>query len=241
MTRSFATGSSGDVKMCEWRFQSLHGHSEFDDTVVGAILDVFRDGFDLPDGWSIESVRKDLNSSSVVGLLFSPDDKLQGYAFYFAPSVPLDGAHLLWENAICLRKEVQGKGYTKSVLQNASNVLHAMTFGWVGGRTQNPVVIKRYSKLGRIFPFDASYETGEGKIVMSYLLKHVEQVGASSIDLTNGICRRAYRYGQLGNYPTDVVGTERFETQLQNWNFRRDEGDAVAVVSRLRYPLRATI
>lgn len=223
--------------MFEWQFQLAQDVDSEDTSLLEEIHRVFLDGFSLSKGWSIEGIGKRLKTTNVVGFL-KGEEKLYGYAFYSAPNELLDGTYLLWEDGICLKKEVQGKNLTRQVIEKASSIFPNRHFGWIGGRTQNPVVIKRYSKLGgALFPFDVSYSSSEGKLLMGHLLEYIEEVKevhkVQKLDLTNGVCRKIYREGHLGIYPIEVTGTATFEKQLNEWDFQRDSGDAVIIVSKL--------
>jgi hypothetical protein len=226
--------------MYEWNFEKLKNINEFDNSFFKIIHKIFLDGFGLSEGWSIDGVQKMLNTSAILGLLMGEEREILGYAFYSVPPVPLNQNYLLWEDGICLRKEAQGKRGSGQVIEKACAIFPDRRFGWLGGRTQNPVVIKRYSKFGTVFPFDILYDTTEGKLVMNYLLEYIAEVSevynAEKLDLSNGICRGIYPEGRLGDYPVEVSGTDRFEKQLRLWKFQRDGGDAVIVISKLNQP-----
>lgn len=220
----------------EWRFETSKRPWGYDEGFLKSIHMVYLDGFGKSEGWSLKGIEAVITRSSVRAFL-SKREEVIGYAFYTVPARTLDGTHLLWENAICLKKDAQRNGLTTGIIEKVVRLFPNKKFGWIGGRTQNPLVFKRYSDLGKIFPFDAQYDTEDGKQIMDFLLKHINQAQDSSdkrlLDLSNGICRRAYPDGRLGDYSTDVVGAEAFEKQLLDWGFKRESGDAVLVVSRL--------
>jgi hypothetical protein len=231
--------------MFDWQFQLAKNIESDDSRLLKSIHQVFLDGFGLSKGWSIEGIRKRLRTSNVAGFLRKDGEEIYGYAFYSVPSEPLGEAYMLWEDGICLRKEVQGKELTKQVVEKACFIFPGRRFGWVGGRTQNPVVMSRYSKFGLLLPFDTSYNSPDGKPVMDYLLKHIEEVKdvykGQRLDLRNGICRGIYREGRLGDYPLEVKGTEKFHRQLLQWGFQRDSGDAAIIVSKLTHSIQESL
>lgn len=220
--------------MFEWQFQLAQNINADDNHLVKSIHDVYLDGFGLQKGWSIGGIKETIAYSTMLGLLLAPDQEICGYAFYVAPDQPLQETYLLWEDAICLKKKAQGKQLSSQALNLAYRFLRARKFGWIGGRTQNPLVIKRYSKFGALFPFHATYTEGEGKLVMDYLSQHIAEVrDVKQLEKNIGICRGAYKEGRLGDYSMQVSDTDDYERSLLEWNFQRENGDAVIVVSKL--------
>lgn len=225
-----------------WNFQTLHGDTAINEADVEQILATFRDGFALPGGWSLAGVHEALQRSTVLGLLRDAEGMVFGYAFYSIPQAMLDGTYLLWEDALCLRRAVQGCGYTRSLVRKVCDLFPDRAFGWVGGRTQNPVVMLRYAGMGgTLFPFLQAYDSAEGRALLGFLLEHLEEVRqpheAGTLDAATGICRAVYPEGRLGNYPVDCDGAALFERQLADWGFDRERGDAVLIVTHLVEPL----
>lgn len=221
-----------------WQFHFQDSSTLLDDALPGLVSDVYRDGFGRPQGWSIERVQKALVRSTVIGLLWSSSGVLDGYAFYSAPDVPLKGSWLLWEDAICLRKPLQGRGLSTRVLIEVSSLFPDREFGWLGGRTQNPLVLKRYlHRATLVLPLNLGYDGNDGEEIMTFLLRHIEE--ACGVDPKVGIFRNAYKDGRLGDYKVDlsdpeVAGVER---RLAELNFDRDKGDAVIATAKLKAPL----
>jgi hypothetical protein len=112
-------------------------------------------------------------------------------------------------------------------------------FGWVGGRTQNTKVLLRYSRLGRLFPFDQPYDEGTGKAVMTFLVRNIDEVReiGDGLNHKTGICQNVYPEGRLGDFRESIPEAERFERQLQVWGFQRENGDAIVAVAKLRQPI----
>jgi hypothetical protein len=219
--------------MYQWNFQCLQGVTEFECDILKEIHQIFLEGFGLPAGWSFDGIKNRLQKSTLLGLL-SDGRKIVGYSIFSVPNIPLQGKYLLWEDSICLRKQIQGKNLSVEAIKGAMNSFPNKQFGWVGGRTQNPIILKRYAKFGKLFPFDATYSDGEGKILMEYLLHNVAEVKeVKQIDLCTGICRNFYSEGRLGDYSIAIEKIEQFEKQLRNWNFNRHRGDCIIVVSQL--------
>jgi hypothetical protein len=225
----------------EWRFETQKVSEHVDEAFLRSIHQVYLDGFSKTQGWSLKGIQDVVTRSSVRGFLRKRNEVV-GYAFYSVPAQPLDGTHMLWENAICLKKDAQGHGLTRGIIEKVIDLFPNVKFGWIGGRTQNPLVFKRYSDLGKIFPFVARYDTDEGRKIMDFVLKHIPQAttfsGQGFVDRTNGVCSNAYSGGRLGEYSTNVPATEAFEKQLRDWGFKRENGDAVLVVSRLSRMIR---
>jgi len=221
----------------DWCFDRSKTPGDFDESFLKSIHQVYLDGFGKSKGWSLEGINAVLLRSNIRGFLKNKDE-IAGYAFYTVPTRTLNGTHMLWEDAICLKKQVQGRRFTQGILEKVMDLLPNNEFGWIGGRTQNPLVVKRYSDLGDVFPFNALFDTEEGKQVMDFVLNYIPQATTFSgegafLDKVTGICRNAYADGRLGDYSTEVPGAEAFERQLLEWGFNRDNGDALLVVSRL--------
>lgn len=221
----------------EWRFETSKRPGGYDEAFLKSIHEVYLDGFGKTEGWSLKGINAVLLSSSIRGFLRNKDE-IAGYAFYTVPTETLNGSYMLWEDAICLKKSAQARRFTQGIIEKVMGLFSNKNFGWIGGRTQNPLVVKRYSDLGQVFPFNALYDTEDGKQIMDFVLKHIPQARtfsgkAAFVDKITGICRNAYADGRLGDYSTEVPGAEAFERQLLEWGFNRDNGDAVLVVSRL--------
>jgi hypothetical protein len=227
--------------MFKWYFSKAP--ADVNQPLLEHIHRVYLDGFAKSEGWSLGGIKQVLTTSSIVGLLKNQKAEIVGYAFYTVPIHTLAGTRVLWENAICIKKELQSRGLTKGIMKRAISVFPDDEFGWIRGRTQNTLVIKRYASVGDTFPFVSSYGTDDGKQVMDYLIGNIEQASDSYarglLDLTNGICRNVYPGGRLGDYSTRIEGAEAFEQQLLDWGFNRESGDALLVVSRLSRTMQA--
>ncbi|MEV0357673.1 GNAT family N-acetyltransferase [Nocardia sp. NPDC050697] len=192
---------------------------------------MFRDGFTI-DGWSPERIEATVRRSRILGLLESSDGTINGYALYSVPTARLHSRSLMWEESICVRKSMQGNGYAGAALTEALAELHACDIGWVAGRTQNPIVMHRYSTLGTIYPFEVPYNSPRGRAVADFLQANINGVATARFERQSGICRSVYRERILGDYPWNPQG--HFESQLTSHGFHREKGDAVAIVAELR-------
>ena len=225
-----------------WRYCELKGLSSVPqfvlETWVGDIQRIFCNGFERRKEWPVESIRRKLDHSSLLGFLIDEADSNTatfGYAIYHVPDNLLNGKALLWEEAICLVKNmhIRGKGLANTAITNAIGHFPNLRFGFIGGRTQNPLVFRRYSEFGKLFPFDITYTSDEGRDLMLFLKSHITDVSnAKQIDPLTGICQGQYSEGRLGNYEVSVRGTEQFELKLKEWEFDRDRGDALIVVAK---------
>lgn len=228
----------------EW--QTLFPKSETidADSLGKKIVDVFYDGFGLPynpdRSWSAPEAAAMVRRCDMVGVLV--DKRWQeaiicGCACYVMPEEPVVNAlHLIWEDGICIRKPQQGGRWSKPIFELALSTAKQMGrhVGYIGGRTQNPVVMHRYSKFGKLFPFDSRYTTSQGRRVVEFLVGNIWEAQAGEFNPESGIFRGAYKEGRLGDYPipeTDEV--RRWEMLLMKDGFDRNNGDAVAVVARV--------
>ena len=173
-----------------------------------------------------------ISQSSIFGLLVSPEEEIGGYAFYAIPQETLNGRSLLWENSVVLRKKNQGKHYSRQALFQALGTQWKRNIGWIGGRTQNPIIIRRYASFGpTLFPFDIPYHEDEGRKVIEFLAKNiVEVIEARNLDRYRGVCKGQYG-SVVGEYTWNP--NEKYERVLETWGFNPKEGDAVLVVCRL--------
>lgn len=223
-----------------WHCRLLTSDAALDDALVQQVYDVFRGAFGFEPSQGPDSIRHRLRSSTVLGLLRDESGDLQGFGCYSMPDVPLGGTYFLWGDGMAVRPAFQGRGLTRGFVEGACSLFPGRRFGWMGGRTQNPVMLRWHAKFGRVFPFDATYAEPEGRAVLLFLREHVAEVrGAAELDEVTGICRRAYRWTYPQEYLDRVGTTEQFEQKLQHWNFRRADGDAIVVVTKLDTPLQS--
>jgi hypothetical protein len=222
----------------QWSFINLQEVQDAPAELILVLRQIFADGFGLTTLWQEEDAQHALTRSTILGLLQNPTGQIGGYAFYTLPEAPLLGSHLLWEDAVCLRKSLQGQGYAgHKLFACIREYLNDRTVGWLGGRTQNPIVMRRYARFGETLPFNALYD--EQPQVMNYLIEHIAEVQSAQqrMDKRTGICRQVYPEGRLGDYPTDVPGTEKYQDLLKSWGFSPERGDAVVVLTHLNEPL----
>jgi hypothetical protein len=222
-----------------WSFQTLQSPDEIPEETLQQISLVFADGFGLSSGWNIASIRYALHRSDILGLLLGRNGEIGGYAFYSAPEDEILNSHLLWEDAICIKKYLHGYNFTsRSLFESACRMFTNREFGWIGGRTQNSLVILRYSRMGTIFPFDTMYSSEPGQRIMNFLIKHIKEIKeVERLDFATGICRQVYAEGRLGDYSNHIQGTERFEQSLAEWKFSRENGDALVAIVKLDHPI----
>lgn len=219
----------------KWKFRKLDKDSEPPSGLTAAIHEVFRDGFAI-EGWSPEGIERTLKRCDALGLLLGEGGEVCGYAFYSVPETQLMGDWFLWEDAIGLKKVAQRHGLSNRAIELVRGLYPNRRFGWIGGRTQNPTMMRRYNKHGISYPFDASYSEGDGQKVTDFLVEHVTEVGeVSSFDRSTGICIGVYKDGILGDYPWSDSG--HFERRLLHWGFDRTRGDAIVVVTRVEHTL----
>jgi hypothetical protein len=226
---------------CVWQFQQLDRNMKIADEIVEEFHQVCVSGFGSESQEWTPNIKLKLSQSTILGRLVNPQEKVCGIAFYSAPDLLFDGTHFLWEDGICIVKELQGNGYSWAAIEQVAKIFPERTFRWVGCRTQNPAMFLRYAKLGKAFPFDELYNTPSGKRLMSFLIENfveVQEVDVSTqLNRDNGIFSAIYPQGKLGDYRTELGGTDAFEKQLGQWGFQRNRGDAVLIVSCLRKSL----
>ncbi|GAK54776.1 hypothetical protein U27_01606 [Candidatus Vecturithrix granuli] len=232
--------------MYSWSFRYTDKLNNVSETIIEQIHHTFLNGFSLKQGWSLEGIKYTLRNSNVIGFLTNKKHAhiIEGYAFYSIPSAKLYETHVLWEDAICLKKYLQGKGLAsfRVLLKEMECLIQDKTIGWLGGRTQNPVVLARYAKLGTLYPIDVRYTDKIGRNIIKFLLKNINEVKEiqARLEHDTGICRNFYSEGKLGDYPTTGETAKQFEPLLQQWRFNRSAGDALIAIVRLNKPIEGT-
>lgn len=227
--------------MYNWIFSFTKDISTEDKFLIAEnILAVYRDAMGS-EGWSVDEICDRAEKSTALGLLKDAKNNIGGYLLVTVPSEPLNDKHILWIDSISVRKALQKHGYyqrgIKKVMKKFSKYY---TFGFVGGRSQNPLIFYLRDKLSdnKLYPFDDLYP-GE---LMEYLINHVYEVGEpydegklKNEDLKRGICRKIYKKGKLGDYEENIDRgrSAKFEAKLKEWDFQRQKGDALIIIKQL--------
>jgi hypothetical protein len=226
------------VETCHWQCRLRQPDKALDEDLVRQAYEVFRYAFGFEPVHGIESVRHRLLNATVLGLLRDATGAVQGFACYSVPDMPLAGAHFLWGDGMAIAPAVQGRGLSLGVVERACALFPGRAFGWMGGRSQNPIVFQRYARFGKTFPFDATYAEGEGRFVLNFLRQHIAEVRESDdVDPISGLCPRAYRWSYAADYLSRAAGADRIEAQLRRFGFDRSRGDAVIVTTKLTMPI----
>lgn len=211
-----------------WEFSVGQGSAPSPEILQG-VLAVFRDGF-AREGWSEAGIAETIARSEVVGLLRNGENGIDGYAFYVSPEARLLGRELLWEDAICLKKKVHGRGLSGAAIRGALGIV-GEDVGWIGGRTQNPIVMKRYGRFGLAYPLDNTYGEADGPAIADYVATNIEEVREVTFDPEHGICKNAYRGMTLGDHAWNP--DRELESRLIAQGFDHGRGDALCVVVKL--------
>jgi len=181
------------------------------------------------DGLPFESLKKRLkNSTDLAVLVTDAPDPFLGYAIFSAPEALLEGKKIIWQDSIGIDKSLQGKGFAKEVYDLMKSKIPDS--GWLGGRTQNPAIIRSFCNKGVSFPFDELYSSKTGKNIFSFLKENIQEVRESEgIDTTTGIIKANYPL-RLGNYENNWTGIEKQKRFLEQHGFDQNAGDAVIIV-----------
>ncbi len=220
--------------MYTWNFQIIKqlDNNEITNKLSPLALECFGKTF------RIEHFQNKLNQATLLSLLMK-DKKIVGFVIHSIPEIPLKGAYMLWVNAICLAKSVRSKGYFSKHFDDIFNFFPDKRFGYIACKTQSPIVLKKYAEMGMLFPFESSYTGKEGKRILDYLCKHVDEFKEiKKFDWNNGVCRRVYNGSLTDRSIKKIKSIERFEEQLLNWNFNRHAGDSIIIVSKLGSPAK---
>lgn len=229
-----------------WRFVGGREHGSIE-TLAAEVLDVFHDGFGLRRGetsYGLSNARALVRGADLYAVLRDESSRrLLGYAAYRCPHAPLGDGHVVWEDAVTLRRSVHGRGLASAILGHAIGFFRRQGRRpvWLGGRTQNLLVVQRYDRrrpFGPVWPFDENYTSLAGDVIGDFLEQHVPQVGSFGLERATGLLRGAYvkAYGR-GRLAEDPDSSDprflRFEAHLKGCGFDRDAGDAVAVLVQI--------
>lgn len=216
-----------------WVFFDLRTGQNFNELFHSKIRKVYVDGFYsgsyLKDGIPFKSLSNRLKQSTDLAILCDDiSDDFFGYAFFSVPEKCFDGRGIIWQDSIALNKSLQSKGFAKQVYQLIKGKYPCAQL--LGGRTQNPAIIKSFCKKGKAFPFDESYSTENGKRLFQFLKENIPEVTESiGINENTGIV--CGKYGdRLGDYEDDWNGIERQKEFLEKNSFNSLDGDAVVIV-----------
>lgn len=217
----------------------VSAHDRDLDVLVPKIQGIFRAVFGRE--WESGSLSRALSTATDVKLLLVGDRAeaadVGGYALYEVADLrPHHVGLVLWERSIAVidSPTTRGRGFGTTALLSA--LATSASECWpnsIVGRTQNPLVMRRYRKLsnGPVVPFDADPDTRH--LTYSLLKQHFKPLW--TLDEATGICREAYRQ-RFGSYPllTDRQA-QADEAWLAERGFNRDRGDAVVVVAPIRH------
>jgi hypothetical protein len=203
------------------------------------IYDVFVDGFGFPQTcmrWNLVEAEKMLRRASVFGLLVDKsidNPTAEGYSCYTVID-DFENESLIWGEGTCLKKSLQKSRWGRIALDQVLTVFSrsGRNIRWIGGRTQNPNVMRRYRRFGSLFPFAHNYVSGTGTRLCRLLIERVSE--AMAMEPSTGIVRRAYTR-RLGDYLVDFNDPEiaAWERYLDERRFDRENGDAVVVVAQI--------
>jgi hypothetical protein len=217
--------------MYNWNFHHLRGNEEFDPQILAELCEAFTDSMG-GEGCTIEDIKGRLAECQLLGLLQDEQGAIYGCVMVSIPATPLNGKYLIWGNSGYLRKSVQRRMVWRQILNKITACFPDKEFGWIGCRTQNPLMMRSYSFFGTLMPFESDYSQGEGQQLMRYMRRHISQVrDVPALDATKGICQALYSTGRMGDYPVNLNG--RIEQTLDEWGFQRDRGDSLVVVAEL--------
>ncbi len=222
-----------------WHFTKLKPETVYEDWLIDELFSVHCDGFGMEYGWNMLEIQETLKTSTILGLLKSKDSKekkIHGFGIYSVSDYAHEGGHVLWGNALVLRDGLQKGRLIFGLLELVMSMFPDKPFRWIGARTQNPSIYRRYIKYAEtFFPFDEDFSTVRGKELVDFVSINIPQL-ADSIDNhpipENGICRGIYGR-KFGNYyvnPDDPL-IDKYERYLTDHKFDRDAGDGVVVIA----------
>ncbi len=223
----------------KWNFRKTAECKEDLTGIVAKVIDVFNDGMKQGE-WKPHNVKRQLNSSHILGLL--EDERGNAYSYFFAtiPKQRFNGRHLLWIDACSVRQKFQKYGHFLKGIEVIKTIYTQYDFGYVGGRSQNPIVFRTLDKLSSnpYYPFDKLYTPEIIAFLKSTIKNEVKRPSENTsqgLNVENGIVTNAYWHKKLGDYKVDLNndGILGYEKKLSKWNFDRCNGDAVVLFKEL--------
>lgn len=220
----------------EWKYFDLRLHQDFEPDFIERIRKVYVSSFwgeTYPGpGLPFQSLNKRLLCSTDLTILSNVDSAdICGYAIFSIPDNLFEGAKVVWQDSIAVDRSLQGEGYAKEAYRLINQ--KSPNSDWLGGRTQNPAVIRAFCKKGKSFPFDERYSSDAGQKLLAFLSENIVEVKESEgIDTSSGIIKKAYPY-KLGDYVNDWTGIEPQKQFLETNGFDQDNGDAVIILTRV--------
>lgn len=144
------------------------------------------------------------------------------YRILFVDSMGVSKAPVNWQRT----------GLGTQIMREALKRLPAET---VAARTQNPDFVLMLQKLKpqELLPGESGY-SGKDLELIKAIKEQVIELHEADVDLSKGICKKAYRERKLGDYEIDLNNklVSQIEQRFEALGFNRDDGDAVVVVAK---------
>lgn len=241
----FQVSSLGEaIYLCKsltlkWNFKKTSEYKLDLENTIAKITDLFNDGMGQ-EGWKPYKIKRQLKSSHVLGFLEDEYGKDFSYFFATIPKKRFDGKHLLWIDACSVRQRFQRNGIFSKGVEEIKNIYKKYNFGYVGGRSQNPIVFRTIDKLSSdiYYPFDKLYPSEMINFLKDTIkneVKRPSETKEQGLNLENGIVTNAYWGKKLGNYKVDLNNEDilRYEKKLSEWGFDRCNGDSVIILKQI--------
>ncbi len=189
-------------------------------------------------GWSVESVSEHLARVDLV-IMVRSKGKADDVAYAVFSKAECTGRSVLFVESMGVAgppTNQQGKGIGKWLLRRALEQLPSEV---VAARTQHPAMVQVLwgSEPDELLPKADGYPDADRDLLAS-IVRRFGPEWADRVDLSTGVCPRAYGSSRLGEYTVDRgnPSVDQIEFRLQNLGrrggFQRDRGDAVVIVAK---------
>lgn len=174
------------------------------------------------------------NGGSIVIATLADSQEAVGYSTQriLQPTIGVNRPRVMYISTRAVRTEHQKGGLGTALLQYA-NSLHAAP-DIIGGRTQNPVVVRSYYQSGlfsRIYPFDRTYDQSQSvQAVLRYIV--LQTRNRFPLDERTGLVREVYKEGKSRAYDNAKASPEiqaLYTRMMQEFGLEPDRGDALHV------------
>lgn len=204
----------------------------------------FWDNNDTARDWPVERIMRRLPQLSLAMLAFDTSSREPiGYMMFDRASwndlsiLFVDSVGVIGKNQNESRNWKRSGVGTQMLKEGLRRVPHDIIIA----RTQNPAVVrllrKELVKLRHIAPLDADYSPADSELLLA-VKDQILELRDAEVDLVTGVCKRAYKGGELGNQVANMKEDDEdvafFKNRMKqldpSWDSK--QGDAVVLIVR---------
>ena len=204
----------------------------------------FWDDNDTARDWPVETIMRRLPELPLVMLAFDASSR-EPIAYMMFDQASYNGHSILFIDSVGVIADNQdrSRNWQKSGVgaKMLEEGLRRVPHDIIMARTQNPAVVrllrKEVVKLRHIAPLDADYSPADSEL-LRFVKDQIVELRDAEVDLVTGVCKRAYKEGELGNQVAnmkeDAEDVAFFKNRMKqldpSWDSK--QGDAVVLIVR---------